>query len=153
MQHAPDDPNFPPADGQPLISPAPAQAGSRSKLGRPRTCDSAPPATGQRHVRTSMKARPSAQLKSPSITPPMRAAGIPFRPAINDSDKMNCSDPDSRRPLLYAHGEMYGLVTVTQGSPYVSKAVTHLECMPLRANLPKLAQISSKSGFSGDLCA
>jgi hypothetical protein len=27
--------------------------------------------------------------------------------------------------VLYAHGDMYGSVTVTQGSPYISNAVTH----------------------------
>jgi hypothetical protein len=52
--------------------------------------------------------------------------------------------------LLYAHGEMYGLVTVTQGSPYVSNAVTHPRYMCWRANFSEVAQISPKFGFPGD---
>jgi hypothetical protein len=55
--------------------------------------------------------------------------------------------------LLYAHGDMYGSVTVTQGSPYISNAVTHPRCMCWRANFSEVAQISPKSGFPGDLCA
>jgi hypothetical protein len=39
--------------------------------------------------------------------------------------------------VLYAHGEMYGPVTVTQGSPYMSNAVTHPRYMFWRANFSK----------------
>jgi hypothetical protein len=38
-------------------------------------------------------------------------------------------DEASRQNVLYAHGEMYGQVTVTQGSPYIGNAVTHPRCM------------------------
>jgi len=55
--------------------------------------------------------------------------------------------------LLYAHGEMYGQVTLTQGSPYISNAVTHPRCMSWRVNFSKVAQISPSYGFPGDLCA
>jgi hypothetical protein len=58
-----------------------------------------------------------------------------------------------RRPVLYAHGEMYGLVTVTQGSRYMSNAVTHPRCIFWTANFTKAAQIGPKYGFPGDLCA
>jgi hypothetical protein len=55
--------------------------------------------------------------------------------------------------LLYAHNEMYGQVTVTQGSPYISNAVTHLRYMFWRANFLKAVQISPDFGFLGGLCA
>jgi hypothetical protein len=57
------------------------------------------------------------------------------------------------RPVLYAHGEMYGLVTVMQGSPYIGNAVTHPRYMFWRANFLKAVQIGPKCSFSGDLCA
>jgi hypothetical protein len=49
--------------------------------------------------------------------------------------------------ILYAHDEIYGQVTVTQGSPYIGNAVTHPKYMLSRANFLKVAQISAKSGF------
>jgi hypothetical protein len=57
--------------------------------------------------------------------------------------------PASWKKVLYAHGEMYGLVTVTQGSRYMSNAVTHPRCIFWTANFTKAAQIGPKSGFSG----
>jgi hypothetical protein len=57
-----------------------------------------------------------------------------------------------RRPL-YAHGEMNGSVTVTQGVPYISNAVTHPRYMFSRADCLSLAQISPKFVFLGGLCA
>jgi hypothetical protein len=51
--------------------------------------------------------------------------------------------------ILYAHDEMYGQVTVTQGSPYIGNAVKHPRYVFSRANLSRLSQISPKSGFLG----
>jgi hypothetical protein len=42
--------------------------------------------------------------------------------------------------VLYAHDEMYGSVTVTQGSPCISYAVTHSRYMCWRANFSEVAQ-------------
>jgi hypothetical protein len=49
--------------------------------------------------------------------------------------------------ILYAHDEMYGQVSVTQGSPYIGNAVTHPKYVFSRANFSKVAQISPNSGF------
>jgi hypothetical protein len=71
-----------------------------------------------------------------------------------DHLRLGHADPPSAGlALLYAHGEMYGSVTVTQGCPYVSNAITHPRYFFSRAGFPKVAQICPKSGFVGNLCA
>jgi hypothetical protein len=60
---------------------------------------------------------------------------------------------EGERFVLYAHGEMYGSVTVTQGFSYIGDAVTHPRYMFSRANFSEVAQISPKSGFLRGVCA
>ena len=64
------------------------------------------------------------------------------------------------RPLRYRYQAIhltvcvqYGSVTVTQGSPYISNAVTRPRYMFWRANFLKAVQISPDFGFLGGSCA
>jgi hypothetical protein len=50
--------------------------------------------------------------------------------------------------ILYAHDGMYGQVTVTQGSSYISNAVTHPTYMFKRANPSKSPKSARNLAFS-----
>jgi hypothetical protein len=49
--------------------------------------------------------------------------------------------------VLYAHDGMFGQVTVTQGSSYISNAVTHPKYMFSRANSSKLPKSARNLAF------
>jgi hypothetical protein len=61
--------------------------------------------------------------------------------------RRNC--PTKVLKLLYAHGEMYGSVTVTQGSPYISNAVTHPRYMSWRVDFSKSPRSAQAMAFLG----